>query len=71
MNEIVTIKEKNINFADYDFPAYTRISNDELLEISVDVLVPAALENQITKDNADKIQTSLVLEMANGPISNE
>jgi len=43
------------------------ISNEELLALPVDVLVPAALENAINKDNADLIKAKIVLEMANGP----
>lgn len=48
-----------------------KISNPELLELDVDVLIPAALENQITKENADKINAKLVLELANGPVTPE
>ena len=44
-----------------------RISNDELLLIEVDVLLPAALENVITSKNAGKIQAKIVCEGANGP----
>ena len=47
------------------------ISNEELLELKTDVLVPAALEDQITKKNADKIKSKLILEMANRPITPE
>lgn len=47
------------------------ITNDELLELPVDILVPAALENQITAENAGKIKASVVLEMANGPTTPE
>lgn len=47
------------------------LSNEELLALDVDVLVPAALENAITKENADKIKARTVLEMANGPTSSE
>ncbi len=48
-----------------------QITNEELLELKVDVLVPAALENVITKENAGKIKAKLVLEMANGPTTPE
>lgn len=44
-----------------------KISNEELLELDVTVLVPAAMENQITVDNADKIKAKLIVEGANGP----
>ncbi len=49
------------------FPGSERISNQELLELPVDVLVPAALEGQITAHNADKIRTRVIAEGANGP----
>jgi len=47
------------------------ISNEELLELDVDVLVLAAMENQITQNNAKKIKAKLILEIANGPINSE
>ncbi len=49
------------------FPGTREISNAELLELPVDLLVPAALENQITAANAERIQATLVIEGANGP----
>ena len=51
------------------FPGTKNITQEQLLLAPCDVLVPAALENQITKKNAAKIKTSVVLEMANGPVS--
>ena len=49
------------------FPGAQALSNAELLETKCDVLVPAALENQLTKANADKVQAKIVAEAANGP----
>ncbi|HYD35144.1 MAG TPA: Glu/Leu/Phe/Val dehydrogenase [Vitreimonas sp.] len=47
------------------------LTNEELLELKVNVLVPAALENVITAENADKIKAQLIVEMANGPVTPE
>ena len=49
------------------FPGTRPISNAELLETAVDVLVPAALESQITACNAPDVRASLIIEAANGP----
>lgn len=53
--------------------AYTGkvITNDELLGLEVDVLVPSALENVINAQNMDKIQAQIIVEMANGPLTEE
>ncbi|MFT4558765.1 MAG: glutamate dehydrogenase/leucine dehydrogenase, partial [Planctomycetaceae bacterium] len=48
-------------------PGSQTITNSDLLELKCDVLIPAALENQIRRDNVDRIQTRLVVEAANGP----
>jgi glutamate dehydrogenase/leucine dehydrogenase len=47
------------------------ISNDELLSLPVDILIPAAIENQITKNNAAKIRAKVIVEGANGPTTFE
>jgi glutamate dehydrogenase (NAD(P)+) len=48
-------------------PGGEPISNEELLEMEVDMLIPAAMENQLTEKNAGSIRAKLVLEAANGP----
>ena len=59
-------------FKDYPTKGDIRlIENKELLELPVTVLVPAALENAITKENVEKISAKVVVEMANGPTTTE
>ena len=53
------------------YPGCDEITNEELLTIKCDVLVPAAMENQITANNADKVQAKIVAEGANGPTTAE
>ena len=53
------------------FPGATDVTNAEVLEIECDILIPAALENQITGRNADNIKARLVAEAANGPTTPE
>ncbi|MCL6565835.1 MAG: Glu/Leu/Phe/Val dehydrogenase [Acidobacteriia bacterium] len=48
-------------------PGTSRISNDELLTLKCDILIPAALENCITLDNADLVRAKIIAEAANGP----
>jgi glutamate dehydrogenase/leucine dehydrogenase len=56
---------------EFEGPNNKKISNDELLELPADVLVLAALENQVTKDNAGKVKAKIIIELANGPIAPE
>jgi len=53
------------------FPGAQAVSNAEILEIECDVLIPAALENQITAANAERIHAKIVAEAANGPTTPE
>jgi glutamate dehydrogenase (NAD(P)+) len=55
----------------YEAPGLERISNEELLTSKVDVLIPAALEHQITARNAPHIQARMIVEGANGPTTPE
>ncbi len=54
-----------------NFPNTKAISNEDILELEVDVLIPAALENVITEKNAPNIKAKIVAELANGPITPE
>ncbi len=54
-----------------DFPGTEPLTNEELLELDVEVLVPAAIENQIHEENADDIKAKIVIELANGPTTLE
>jgi len=54
-----------------NFPGSKNITNEELLTTACDVLIPAALENQITEKNAKEIKAQLIVELANGPTTPE
>lgn len=59
--------KQNRSLDHYMEPGLERLSNGELLELDCDILVPAALENQITGANADRIRARIIVEGANGP----
>jgi glutamate dehydrogenase/leucine dehydrogenase len=65
LDHAYSYKEKNGNLK--GFPGAKMVSNEELLEHKCDILIPAALENQITAHNAERIKARLILEGANGP----
>lgn len=64
-------KDRKNLLKDYEEPGMTRITNEELLESEVTVLVPAALENQINGSNAERIRAKIIVEAANGPTAAE
>ena len=53
----------------YPNQGFTLITNDQLLEMDVDLLVPAAMENQISRSNAPHVRAKYIVEAANGPIT--
>ncbi len=67
--KLVETKKKRGQVAEYAGKGVRKISNSELLELDVDILIPAAIENQITNKNADRINADIVLELANGPVT--
>ena len=69
IKDVIAYKDKTGKLA--KFKSAKDITNEALLELKTDVLVPAALEDQITKKNANSIKAKLILEMANRPITPE
>jgi glutamate dehydrogenase/leucine dehydrogenase len=67
--EVLVYKEKTGSVV--GFPGTKKITNEELLELAVDILSPAALENQITSENAPRIKAKISAECANGPTTPE
>lgn len=59
----------SVQAATVAYPDAQLLTNAELLELPVDVLVPAALDRQITAENAGRIQAKTILELANGPVT--
>jgi glutamate dehydrogenase/leucine dehydrogenase len=72
LDDVTAVKEhKNKTGSVVDYQDTKKISNEELLELDVDILVPAALENVITEKNADQLQAQYIIELANGPVTPE
>ncbi|MCS7142817.1 MAG: Glu/Leu/Phe/Val dehydrogenase [Aigarchaeota archaeon] len=67
LNVEALIEYKESHGSVVNFPGARTISHEELLNLDADVLIPAAMENTITEDNADKIRARLIVEGANGP----
>jgi glutamate dehydrogenase/leucine dehydrogenase len=67
VDELIRVKEQKGSVTEYE--QAEKVSNSDLLELPTDILVLAALENQITKKNAENIKARHIVEIANGPIS--
>jgi len=67
--QVLVYKEKTGSVVGY--PGTKKISNEDLLELDVDILAPSALENVITSENADRIRAKISAEGANGPTTPE
>ncbi len=65
------VKHKLTTGSVVGFPSTRPVSNEDLLELTVDVLVPAALEGVITAENAGRIRARIICELANGPTTPE
>ncbi|MGQ9780647.1 MAG: Glu/Leu/Phe/Val family dehydrogenase [Nitrososphaeria archaeon] len=71
LNPLEVLKHKERTGSVVGFSGAKEISNEELLEIPCDILIPSALEGQIHKENAAKIQAKIIVEGANGPTTPE
>ena len=69
IKQIVELKKAKKSLLDYS--GGKKLTNEELLVQLSNILIPAALENQITSENAKDIKTGLILELANGPTTPE
>ena len=70
--DISKIEElKNTKKSVIEYSDATQTTNEDILDNECDILVPAALENQITKDNAANISANVILELANGPTTSD
>ncbi len=71
IDEMIKIKKKTgaVNQYAEELEQGEKISNKELLELETDILILAALENQVTEENAEKIKAKAILELANGPVT--
>lgn len=70
VNKLVAIKNETGSIMNYDdAKKFDREYRNQVLELECDILIPAALENQITYENADRIKARMIGEAANGPIT--
>ena len=71
ITELIDWRDQNYFLEDFDKFDYDFVSNEEILEIDCNVLIPAAIENQITESNANNVNCQIIIEGANGPTSPE
>ena len=69
IEKVYKYKKENGTLA--NFPGSANLTNEELLEIKCDLLIPAAFENVINENNVEKIKARAILELANGPVTPE
>lgn len=70
IKELVKYRDQNRGVIE-GYPKGQKITNEDLLELDVDVLIPAALEGVVTEKNADRVKAKIIIEGANGPITSE
>ncbi len=71
LNPFEVLEYKKEHGSVVGFKNYKTISNEDILTLDVDIIIPAALEDVITKDNASNVKAKIVLELANGPTTFE
>ena len=69
--KIINFKKDGGSFKDIKLDLVEKIGNQALLELEIDILVPAALEGVINKDNALDVRAKVILELANGPVTKQ
>ena len=71
VEKLIEVKKKTGSVINYKDGNCKQITNEELLELDVDILIPAAIEGVITAKNANNIKAKIILELANGPTTRE
>jgi glutamate dehydrogenase (NAD(P)+) len=70
IDDVIKYKDENKGLIE-GYPKAEKISNEDLLALDVDILIPAALENAITVENANDVKAKIIVEGANGPVTPE
>jgi len=67
IDQLLKWRDENNYLKDFQGKGYKFVSNEDILTLKCDILIPAAIENQITRSNANRINCKIILEGANGP----